>query len=131
MILVAGLVVFFGLGASLESSSIGASRAGSTVRYGASNCMVGNISVSVSAAYNSGELDVFYTVTPQNACYSAVYIGARPLRLGDETVLNTAIRYSVGRGQFCGPTLAPPMSGTYSVFPNTPPRKITVISNYY
>ena len=127
LILVAGLVVFFGLGASLKSASAGASRAGSVVRYGVSNCIVGNISISVFAVYNSGELDVFYTVTPQNACYSVVHIGVRPLRLSDETVLNMTIRYSVSRGPFCGQALVPPMSGTYSVFPNTPPRKITVI----
>ena len=127
LILVAGLVVFFGLGASLKSASAGASRAGSVVRYGVSNCIVGNISISVFAVYNSGELDVFYTVTPQNACYSVVHIGVKPLRLSDETVLNMTIRYSVSRGPFCGQTLVSPMSGTYSVFPNTPPRKITVI----
>ena len=127
LVLVAGLVVLFGLGASLESTNAGASRVGGAVRYGVSNCMVGNISVSVFAVYNSGVLDVFYTVTPPSACYSVVHVGVKPLRLGDETVLGMTIKYSAYSGQFCSQSFAPPMSGTYSVFLKTPPRKIMVI----
>lgn len=124
LLLVAGLVVFLGLGASLKSSGIGTSGA---VRYGVSSCSVGNISVSVFAVHSGSELDVFYTVTPPSACYSVTHIDVKPVRLGGETVLRMTIEYSLHVGQLCSQAPTPPISGTYTVYSGTPPRKITVI----
>ena len=124
LFLVAGLVVFLGLGVSLGSSGAGS---GGVVRYGVASCSLGNVSVSVFAVYNRGELDVFYTVTPLDTCYSVVHVGVKPVRLGEETVLDMVLKYSFSAGWSCGQVPAPPMSGTYSVFLRAPPRKITVM----